>query len=51
MNTIILLKLLSAHFISDFFLQTDTMATKKRTSWKFLVLHSLINAAVAYIIL
>lgn len=50
MNTIILLKLLSAHFISDFFLQTDDMAMKKQTSWKFLVLHSFINAAVAYII-
>ena len=48
---IILLKLLSAHFLADFFLQTDTLARNKQTSRKSLTIHSLINAAVAYLFL
>lgn len=51
MNILVLLKLLSAHFLADFFLQTDALARNKQTSWKSLTIHSLINAAVAYLFL
>lgn len=48
----ILLRLLFAHIISDFFLQTKRMANGKRqgskTRWFILTIHCLIHAAVAY---
>lgn len=50
MQILILIKLLVAHFCADFIFQTDKLAQKKRTSWKSLALHSLINAAAAYLV-
>ena len=50
MQFLILIKLLVAHFCADFLFQTDALAKKKRTSWKSLALHSIINAAAAYLV-
>lgn len=50
----IIYQLLIAHILADFFLQTDAMNKGKhstgRTRWKHLVLHSMIHALTAYII-
>lgn len=53
MNIIILIKLLAAHIIGDFFLQTDKICDGKNSNGfkrvKFLTIHSCINAVLAYI--
>ncbi|WP_276816319.1 DUF3307 domain-containing protein [Segatella maculosa] len=51
----ILLRLLFAHIIADFFLQTNKMNIGKnsvnRCKWLYLLCHSLIHAAIAYAII
>ena len=42
----VFLVLLAAHVIGDFYLQSDKLAQKKQTSYKFLLLHSLLYLAV-----
>ena len=54
MNTIILIKLIAAHLTGDFLLQSDRMCVDKfsnnsKAKYKALVLHALVQAAVAYI--
>ena len=55
MNLIILLKLLSAHVIADFFLQFDKLCQSKHDkSWRGITaqaIHALIHAACAYLLL
>lgn len=50
----ILLRLVFAHILSDFFLQTDRIAHGKSAEnpkrWLFLTLHSLTHAVVAYVL-
>ena len=52
MNLLILIKLIVAHIIGDFFLQTDTICEGKNSKgfirFKYLAVHSGINAALAY---
>lgn len=54
MNIAILLKLLFAHFLSDFILQTDRMCSGKKKNgfakFGFQFLHSFIHAATAYLL-
>jgi hypothetical protein len=54
MNTLILIKLIAAHLIGDFFLQTDTICTGKNSQGirrlTYLAIHSGINAALAYLL-
>ncbi|MGP1465560.1 DUF3307 domain-containing protein [Prevotella koreensis] len=54
MNILILIKLLAAHIIGDFFLQTDTICKGKSSKDGkriiYLAIHSGINAALAYIL-
>lgn len=54
MNILILVKLLVAHAVGDFFLQTDGICEGKKAKGSermmYLGLHSLINAALAYIL-
>ncbi|MCM1031671.1 MAG: DUF3307 domain-containing protein [Oscillibacter sp.] len=54
MNTILLLKLLFAHLFSDFILQTDRICQGKkkkgRVKWSYQILHSLIHAITAYLL-
>lgn len=51
---ILLLRLLFAHLLGDFFLQSDRMAQAKNECgwyrWKYLMLHSSIHAALVYIV-
>lgn len=54
MNTIILIKLIAAHLTGDFHLQSDRMCIDKfsnnsKAKYKALVLHALVQAALAYI--
>lgn len=53
MNLIILLKLLFAHLLSDFILQTDRICKGKKKDgwikWNYLIFHSLIHAIMAYL--
>lgn len=54
MNTIILIKLIAAHLTGDFLLQSDKMCANKFSNhsaakYKSLVLHALIQAALAYV--
>lgn len=54
MNTIILIKLIAAHLTGDFLLQSDRMCIDKFSNnstakYKALVLHALVQAALAYI--
>lgn len=54
MNTIILIKLIAAHLTGDFLLQSDRMCIDKfsnnsKAKYKALVLHALVQAALAYI--
>lgn len=54
MNTIILIKLIAAHLTGDFLLQSDRMCIDKfsnnsKAKYKALVLHALVQAAMAYI--
>lgn len=53
MNEILLLKLLFAHILSDFVLQTNKVCKNKKekgyTKYGFLTLHSCIHAAMAYL--
>lgn len=54
MNAIILIKLIAAHLTGDFLLQSDRMCADKFstnfiTKYKALILHALIQAALAYI--
>lgn len=54
MNTIILIKLIAAHLLGDFILQSDKMCTDKfskdsSAQYKALIIHALIQAALAYI--
>ena len=53
MNILILIKLLVAHIIGDFFLQTDTICEGKNSKGfrrlTYLAIHSGINAALAYL--
>jgi len=54
MNILILIKLLVAHIIGDFFLQTDTICKGKSSTGGrrliYLTIHSGINAALAYLL-
>lgn len=54
MNILILVKLIVAHLIGDFFLQTDWIATNKYAKgikhYIPLAVHSLVNAAMAYLL-
>ena len=54
MNILILIKLLVAHIIGDFFLQTDTICEGKNSKGfrrlTYLAIHSGINAALAYLL-
>lgn len=53
MSVLILLKLLLAHVVADFFLQTDKMCRMKndgRKKWTALFLHCAIHAALAYLL-
>lgn len=54
MNILILIKLLVAHIIGDFFLQTDTICEGKNSKGFrrliYLAIHSGINAALAYLL-
>lgn len=50
----VFLRLVFAHILSDFFLQTGKMARGKRsdgTRWAYLSVHSLIHSVVAYVML
>ena len=53
MNVIVLVRLLAAHIIGDFFLQTDTICQGKNSSGGrrliYLAVHSGINAVLAYL--
>lgn len=53
MNVLVLIKLLVAHVIGDFFLQTDTICQGKNSRGErrliYLAIHSGINAVLAYI--
>lgn len=54
MNTIILIKLIAAHLTGDFLLQSDRMCVDKfsnnsKAKYKALVLHALVQAALAYV--
>lgn len=54
MNTIILVKLIASHLTGDFLLQSDRMCADKFSNnstakYKALILHSFIQAALAYI--
>lgn len=54
MNTIILIKLIAAHLTGDFLLQSDKMCADKFSNhstakYNALVLHALIQAALAYV--
>ena len=54
MNTIILIKLITAHLTGDFLLQSDRMCIDKfsnnsKAKYKALVLHALVQAALAYV--
>lgn len=54
MNTIILIKLIAAHLTGDFLLQSDRMCADKFSNhslakYKALVIHALIQAALAYV--
>lgn len=54
MNTLILIKLIAAHLTGDFLLQSDRMCIDKfsnnsKAKYKALVLHALVQAALAYI--
>lgn len=54
MNTIILIKLIAAHLTGDFLLQSDRICIDKfsnnsKAKYKALVLHALVQAALAYI--
>lgn len=54
MNTIILIKLIAAHLTGDFLLQSDRMCADKfsndsTSKYKALILHALIQAALAYV--
>ena len=53
MNTLLLIKLLAAHIIGDFFLQTDKICNGKKTEgvsrFKYLIIHTGINGALAYV--
>lgn len=53
MNILILIKLLAAHIIGDFFFQTDKICNGKNSNGfkrvKFLIIHSCINAVLAYL--
>lgn len=54
MNTIILIKLIAAHLTGDFLLQSDRMCIDKfsnnsKAKYTALVLHALVQAALAYI--
>lgn len=54
MNIIILIKLIAAHLTGDFLLQSDRMCIDKfsnnsKAKYKALVLHALVQAALAYI--
>ncbi len=54
MNTIILIKLIAAHLTGDFLLQSNRMCIDKfsnnsKAKYKALVLHALVQAALAYI--
>lgn len=54
LTSTILLKLVLAHIISDFFLQTQNMVKGKlsggKTRWSWLSLHSFIHSIVAYLL-
>lgn len=53
MSVLILLKLLLAHVVADFFLQTDRLCRMKndgRKKWTALSLHCAIHAALAYLL-
>ena len=54
MNILIIIKLLVAHIIGDFFLQTDTICKGKNSTGVrrliYLAIHSGINAALAYLL-
>lgn len=54
MNTLVLLQLVFAHFLADFTLQTNAIVQGKESGgWKgakYLFLHSIIHAAVAYLL-
>ena len=54
MNILILIKLLVAHIIGDFFLQTDTICEGKNSKGFrrliYLAIHSGINAVLAYLL-
>ena len=54
MNTIILIKLITAHLTGDFLLQSDRMCIDKfsnnsKAKYKALVLHALVQAALVYV--
>lgn len=54
MNTIILIKLIAAHLTGDFLLQSDRMCVDKfsnnsKAKYKALILHALVQAALAYV--
>lgn len=53
MNTLLLIKLLAAHIVGDFFFQSDAICNGKNTKgvrrFKYLTIHSGINAALAYV--
>lgn len=54
MNTIILIKLIAAHLTGDFLLQSDRMCINKfsdnsKAKYKALILHALVQAALAYV--
>ena len=54
MNTIILIKLIAAHLLGDFVLQSDKMCTDKfskdsSAKYRVLIIHALIQATLAYI--
>lgn len=55
MNILILLKLLAAHVIGDFFLQTDNICEGKNARGAkrlgYLTIHSVINALLAYLLM
>lgn len=42
--------LLTAHLLADFVFQTESMAVRKNTSWKILLLHSVIVAATTVLV-
>jgi hypothetical protein len=54
MNIVILLKLLFAHFLSDFILQTDCICNGKKENghikYGYLLTHSLTHAVIAYLL-